>query len=320
MTQPTATQRAHSDTFIAPAHEHDSRAALPSSTATAAPFLTLRNIGLAYGAREILRGVDLHVAPGELVSVLGPSGSGKSTLLRIAAGLLPPSAGTVDVDGTPLAGPRPDIALAFQDPCLLPWLSVERNVAFGLTFARQPKLSRDTRRARIDAALTEVGLAHAHHLHPRQLSGGMAQRVALARCLARQPRALLLDEPFGALDEVTRADMQRLLVTVVRDTGAATVLVTHDIDEALLVSDRIVLLGNQGRTLAQWCVDIPAPREAHVEALGALRIEILQALQRAMSRDTNNTTNTTGKIDTAGLSNTRSPSPANHTDQTYGDR
>lgn len=326
MTQPTATQRAHSDTFIAPAHAHDARTAQPSSAATAAPFLTLRDIGLAYGSRQILRGVDLHVAPGELVSVLGPSGSGKSTLLRIAAGLLPPSAGTVDVDGTPLAGPRPDIALAFQDPCLLPWLSVERNVAFGLTFARQPKLSRDTRRARIDAALAEVGLAHAHHLHPRQLSGGMAQRVALARCLARQPRALLLDEPFGALDEVTRADMQRLLVTVVRDTGAATVLVTHDIDEALLVSDRIVLLGNQGRTLAQWRVNIASPREAQVEALGALRIEILQALQRAMSRDTghasdtNNTTNTTGMIDAADTSNARSPSPANDTDQTYGDR
>ncbi|BET09520.1 ABC transporter ATP-binding protein [Pandoraea sputorum] len=280
MTQPTATQRAHAS---APEHAHF--AAAREDTSRASPFLTLRNIGLSYGERAILRGVDLSVAPGELVSVLGPSGSGKSTLLRIAAGLLAPSDGTVDVDGTPLTGPRPDVALAFQDPCLLPWLSVERNVAFGLTFARQPALSRETRRTRIDAALTEVGLSHAHHLHPRQLSGGMAQRVALARCLARQPRALLLDEPFGALDEVTRTDMQRLLVTVVRDTGAATVLVTHDIDEALLVSDRIVLLGNQGRTLAQWQIDVPSPREAQVQALGALRIEILQALQLAMSRD-----------------------------------
>lgn len=280
MTRPAATQRAHTDTFIVTAREEASR---PSSLASS--FLTLRDIGLSYGERAILRGVDLSVAPGELVAVLGPSGSGKSTLLRIAAGLLRPSRGTVTVADAPLTGPRPDVALAFQDPCLLPWLSVERNVAFGLTFSRQPALSRETRRARIDAALAEVGLAHAHGLHPRQLSGGMAQRVALARCLARQPRALLLDEPFGALDEVTRADMQRLLVTVVHDTGAATVLVTHDIDEALLVSDRIVLLGNQGRTLAQWQVDVPAPREAHVEAMGTLRIEILQALQRAMSRE-----------------------------------
>jgi NitT/TauT family transport system ATP-binding protein len=276
-----ATQRAPTDTFMATAREDTSRA-----SPLAPPFLTLRDIGLSYGERAILRGVDLSVAPGELVAVLGPSGSGKSTLLRIAAGLLRPDQGTVAVDGTPLTGPRPDVALAFQDPCLLPWLSVERNVAFGLTFARQPALSRETRRARIDAALAEVGLAHAHALHPRQLSGGMAQRVALARCLARQPRALLLDEPFGALDEVTRADMQQLLVTVVRDTGAATVLVTHDIDEALLVSDRIVLLSNQGRTLAQWRVDVPSPREAQVEAMGRLRIEILQALQRAMSRGT----------------------------------
>lgn len=313
MTQSTATLRAHADTLTTPAHEDDSRAAplwATAGTANATPFLTLRSIGLAYGAREILRGVDLSVAPGELVSVLGPSGSGKSTLLRIAAGLLPPSTGTVDIDGTPLNGPRPDVALAFQDPCLLPWLSVERNVAFGLTFARQPKLSRETRRERIDAALTEVGLAHAHHLHPRQLSGGMAQRVALARCLARQPRALLLDEPFGALDEVTRADMQRLLVTVVRDTGAATVLVTHDIDEALLVSDRIVLLGNQGRTLAQWRVDIPAPRETQVEALGALRIEILQALQRAMSREATHTTDVPGESGMTRVAGTRDASGA----------
>lgn len=250
---------------------------------TSTPFLSMAGIGLRYGAREVLRGVDLAVAQGELVSVLGPSGSGKSTLLRIAAGLLPATHGTVTVDGTLLTGPRPDVALAFQDPCLLPWLSVERNVAFGLTFARQPQLERVARQARVDAALAEVGLAHAHALHPRQLSGGMAQRVALARCLARQPRALLLDEPFGALDEVTRAGMQRLLVKVVRDTGAATVLVTHDIDEALLVSDRVVLLGAGGRTIAQWQIDLPAPRDENIEALGALRTDILLALHRTLS-------------------------------------
>ena len=222
--------------------------------------------------------------PGELVSVLGPSGSGKSTLLRIVAGLQKPTSGHVIVDDAPLEGPRPDVALAFQDPCLLPWLSVEKNVAFGLGFARQPHLSRGERRARVTAALDEVGLAHARHHAPRQLSGGMAQRAALARCLARQPRTLLLDEPFGALDEVTRGDMQRLLLNVVRDKNAATVLVTHDIDEALLVSDRIVLLGNRGTLILQLAVDIPTPRDAHVEALGALRIQILQALRDAMSR------------------------------------
>jgi NitT/TauT family transport system ATP-binding protein len=242
------------------------------------PRVHLHGIALRYGARTVLDGVELGVRPGELVSVLGASGSGKSTLLRVAAGLQHPDAGDVMVDGTPLAGPRPDIAFAFQDPCLLPWLTVERNVAFGLGFARQPKLARSAREARVAAALGEVGLAHARHMAPRQLSGGMAQRVALARCLARAPRTLLLDEPFGALDEVTRADMQRLLVKVVRDTGAATLLVTHDIDEALLVSDRIVVLGRGGRLALQLGIDVPVPRATHLHALGALRVRLVEAL------------------------------------------
>jgi NitT/TauT family transport system ATP-binding protein len=252
-------------------------------TGTPAPRVELRDLGLSYPGRPVLRAIDLVVQPGELVSILGPSGSGKSTLLRVVAGLQPPTSGRVLVDREPVTGPRPDVTLAFQDPCLLPWLSVERNVAFGLGFARQPQLSRAARRERVSAALAEVGLDHARHYAPRQLSGGMAQRAALARCLARQPRTLLLDEPFGALDEVTRADMQRLLLKVVRDTGAATVLVTHDIDEALLVSDRIVVLGARGTLILHLAVAVPAPREAHVPALGALRIQILQALHASMS-------------------------------------
>jgi NitT/TauT family transport system ATP-binding protein len=252
--------------------------------ATPAPRVELREIGLSYPGRHVLHGVDLSVQPGELVSILGPSGSGKSTLLRIIAGLQKPTSGRALVDSEAVGGPRPDVALAFQDPCMLPWLSVERNVAFGLGFARQQHLTRAARRERVSAALFEVGLEHARHYAPRQLSGGMAQRAALARCLARQPRTLLLDEPFGALDEVTRADMQRLLLQVVRDTGAATVLVTHDIDEALLVSDRIVVLSNHGSLILHLVVDVPAPREAHVPALGALRIQILQALHDSMSK------------------------------------
>ncbi|MGF6240426.1 MULTISPECIES: ABC transporter ATP-binding protein [Paraburkholderia] len=253
------------------------------ATGTPASRVELREIGLSYADRHVLHAVDLSVRPGELVSILGPSGSGKSTLLRIIAGLQKPTSGRVLVDGEAVGGPRPDVALAFQDPCLLPWLSVDRNVAFGLGFARQPHLTRAARRERVNAALAEVGLEHARHYAPRQLSGGMAQRVALARCLARQPRTLLLDEPFGALDELTRADMQRLLLQVVRDTGAATVLVTHDIDEALLVSDRIVVLGSRGTLILHLAVDVAAPREAHVPALGALRIQILQALHDSMS-------------------------------------
>ncbi|ABE36027.1 ABC transporter family protein [Paraburkholderia xenovorans LB400] len=252
-------------------------------TAAGAPRIEVCGVGLRYAQRSVLDGISLRVRPGELVSVLGPSGSGKSTLLRIIAGLQQPGAGHVEIDGEILRGPRPDVALAFQDPCLLPWLPVEKNVAFGLGFARQPALSRGERRERVTAALQEVGLAHARHYTPRQLSGGMAQRTALARCLARQPRTLLLDEPFGALDEVTRADMQRLLVTVVRDTNAATVLVTHDIDEALLVSDRVVVLGAQGTLILQLDIVVAPPRETRVQELGALRIQILQALQDSMT-------------------------------------
>jgi NitT/TauT family transport system ATP-binding protein len=257
---------------------------MTGAISTIAPRVDVRDVGLNYAGRRVLNGIDLSVRAGELVSVLGPSGCGKSTLLRIVAGLQQPESGRVAVDGTALRGPRPDVALAFQDPCLLPWLSVEKNVAFGLGFSRQPDLSRGTRRERVTTALNQVGLAHARHYAPRQLSGGMAQRTALARSLARKPRTLLLDEPFGALDEVTRAEMQQLLVDVVRDTDAATLLVTHDIDEALLVSNRIVVLSNRGTLILQLTVDVPAPRELHLEALGALRIQILQALRDSMSR------------------------------------
>src|SRR5690606_26289200 len=162
---------------------------------------------------------------------------GKSSLLRVLAGLQPPDAGSLEVAGAALSGVHPRLAVAFQNPGLLPWLDLEANVAFGLDFRRQPRLSPQERRRRVDAAIAEVGLDHARGLRPAALSGGMAQRAALARCLARQPQVLLLDEPFGALDEVTRSEMQRLLLKVIADFNTAAVLVTHDIDEALLLSD-----------------------------------------------------------------------------------
>lgn len=240
-----------------------------------------RGLGLRYRtAAPVFAGVSIDVFHGEIVALLGASGCGKSSLLRLLAGLSAPTEGEVEFLGQRLAAPHPRAALVFQQAALLPWLSVEANVGFGLDFKHQPKLGRAERQSRIAAALEAVGLAGEGGLHPSQLSGGMAQRVALARALARQPRLLLADEPFSALDAVTRAGMQDLLVDVVRRWDTAALLVTHDIDEAILVADRIVLMGGRPGTVQRtWHVGIDRPRTADPDRVAALRLEILQALR-----------------------------------------
>lgn len=253
--------------------------------------LQARNIELGYGGRNgqprltVLTDFSLEVHQGETIAILGPSGVGKSSLLRVLAGLQDARAGTVFMHGQAIKGPHPRLGFVFQDPSLLPWLNLEENVGFGLDFKHQPRLDDTERKARVSAAIAEVGLTGASRRYPSELSGGMAQRTALARCLARQPEILLLDEPFSALDEITRSEMQGLLRTITRKHGAAAVLVTHDIDEALQLADRIVLIGSQpGKLIGQWQVSLPHPRDEAVEALEPIRLEIVQSLRKARNK------------------------------------
>ncbi|MFB4287411.1 ABC transporter ATP-binding protein [Nonomuraea sp. ATR24] len=219
-------------------------AVLPAVGAAPAGIgFTLEGLALGYGHDPVVRGVDLDIEPGEVLVIVGASGSGKSTLLRALAGLLPPAAGTVRAGGAEITGTSAERAMVFQDDGLLPWRSVLRNVELPL---RIRKVGRRERTAAALEWIDRVGLAGAEGKLPRELSGGMRQRVQLARALVAAPRAVLMDEPFGALDAQTRAQMQRLLLDVLAGTRATVVFVTHDVDEALLLADRIVVLGGPG--------------------------------------------------------------------------
>jgi NitT/TauT family transport system ATP-binding protein len=210
------------------------------------------------GARKVLDGIDLSVAPGEFVCLVGASGSGKSTLLSLAAGLRKPTEGTITLDGEQVLGPGPERGLVFQTGSLFPWRTVERNVSFGLELLPIPAAERD---ARVERYLEEVGLTAHRGSLPKQLSGGERQRVAIARALACEPEVLLLDEPFGALDVQTKEDMQVFLREVWRAEGTTVVMVTHDVEEAVFLAQRVLVLGsNPGRIVADLPVDLPADR------------------------------------------------------------
>jgi sulfonate transport system ATP-binding protein len=245
--------------------------------------LTITGVGKEFstGGRThaVLSGVDLEVAAGEVVALLGPSGCGKSTLLRLAGGLDTPTSGTVLADGSPVREFEPRCAVVFQEPRLLPWRTIERNVAYGMPRGTTGE------RARTEVAhwLSVVGLADFARHRPRQVSGGMAQRAALARALARRPGVLLLDEPFAALDALTRLRMQDLLVSVQREAGTTVLLVTHDVDEALHLADRVVLLGSaepSGPASVRSILDVPGgrPRDRGDAALAAMRVDLLASL------------------------------------------
>jgi sulfonate transport system ATP-binding protein len=224
---------------------------------TTAPLLDIAVDDKRYGERQVLRNLRLQLREGEQLSLIGASGCGKSTLLSIVAGLDPAYRGRVSLAGRALAGASADIGFVFQEPRLFPWLTVAQNIAF----AEGAKASAGTggdANPRVAALLDEVGLEGYADALPRQLSGGQAQRVAIARGLFTHPRVLLLDEPFSAVDAFTRMKLQDLLARVARQRGLTLLLVTHDIDEALYLSERIVLLGDGGdggSVRAQYVVD-----------------------------------------------------------------
>jgi sulfonate transport system ATP-binding protein len=244
-------------------------------------MLDIRDVSKRYPNGVLaLDGVGLTVAPGEFLVIVGGSGCGKSTLLRLIAGLDGATAGTIALDGTPVTAPRPEIGMVFQEPRLMPWLTIDQNVAFGIRH-----LPATERRRRVSEALARVGLAsHARHW-PRELSGGQAQRVALARALVGRPEVLLLDEPFSALDALTRTDLEEHLLDLWAFDRPTMVLVTHDIEEALFLADRIVVMRpGPGRIVAELVPTLTRPRDRAGAGFHAWKYRALVELDQATRR------------------------------------
>jgi sulfonate transport system ATP-binding protein len=244
-------------------------------------MLILERVGKTYpNGVHALAGISLEVELGEIVAVIGGSGSGKSTLLRAVAGLDPPSEGAVLLDGERIRAPHEKIGIIFQEPRLLPWLKVADNVGFGL--GSRP---RRERAQRVAAALKRVGLSDKAAMWPRELSGGQAQRVAIARALVPRPEVLLLDEPFSALDAFTRADLQDHLLDLWADAKPTLVLVTHDVDEAVVLADRVmVMCPRPGRIFDEIGVELPRPRDRQSAAFDFVKRRVLAALDRSLQR------------------------------------
>jgi sulfonate transport system ATP-binding protein len=244
-------------------------------------MLVLDRVGKTYpnGVRA-LDGVSLDVAPGEILAVIGGSGCGKSTMLRAISGLDTPTQGRVVLDGTVITSPHPQIGIIFQEPRLLPWLRVADNVGFGLE--DRPA---DERRQRVAAALDRVGLADKAKVWPRELSGGQAQRVAILRALVPRPQVLLLDEPFSALDAFTRADLQEHLLSLWADLEPTLIMVTHDVEEAIVLADRIMVMRpHPGRVHEEIACDLPRPRDRQSAAFDFVKRRVLASLDRSLDR------------------------------------
>ena len=231
----------------------------PSESVAVPPILAVDSISKNYGSAPVLDGLKFEQKPGEFLSIVGPSGCGKSTLLRCVASLMQPNSGSVRHKGDAFADPPGWLSIVFQDysRALFPWLTVRQNVAFGLR-----DIGSREREERVEAAIQAVNLTHAIDLYPWQLSGGMQQRCSLARSIVVRPELLLLDEPFASVDAQTRIDLQDLVIDLSRRMNLSTLLVTHDVEEAVYMSDRIVVLSTRpARVVEEISVDLPYPRD-----------------------------------------------------------
>src|SRR3989441_3731329 len=257
-------------------------------------YLSIESVGKTFETKKgdfvALTGIELQIRKGEFVTLIGHSGCGKSTLLNLVAGLLKPTDGTILLADKHVDGPGPDRGVVFQNHSLLPWLTCFENVHLAVERVFEEKKSK--LRDRTHAALELVGLSHAEHKYPHEISGGMKQRVGIARALAIEPKVLLLDEPFGALDALTRATLQDELMRIVGSTGATVLMVTHDVDEAVLLSDRVVMMTNgPAATVGDVLqVELPRPRArlalAHDARFMDLRAAVLEFLHEKQAHKT----------------------------------
>ena len=223
-------------------------------------MIAARRVGVSFGDRPVLAEVSFDVAAGQFLCIVGPSGCGKTTLLRALAGLVAPTGGEIVVDGKPVRGPARSRAIVFQDytKALLPWRTVAGNVALGLEACGVPEPRRGER---VQQLLAKMGLAHCAGHYPSQLSGGMQQRVQIARALGQDPQLLLMDEPFGALDAITRQGLQDEVARIAAEQKTTVVFITHDLEEAIYLGDQVIVLAsNPGRIAERITVDIPRPR------------------------------------------------------------
>jgi nitrate/nitrite transport system ATP-binding protein len=251
-------------------------------------YLQIQSVNMVFNTKRgrfvALRNIGLTVRKGEFIAIIGHSGCGKSTVLNLVAGLLEPTDGVLILAEREIAGPGPDRAVVFQNHSLLPWLTCFENVYLAVERVFGKKETKAELKERTHAAISLVGLAHAEHKHPHEISGGMKQRVGIARALAMEPKVLLLDEPFGALDALTRATLQDELIRILQEKGSTALMVTHDVDEAVLLADRIVMMTNgPAATIGEVLdVDLPKPRNrlelADDPHYNHLRAEVLKFL------------------------------------------